>query len=172
MRFSFLFRDIAAANRLTPFFTCVLAVLLSVTPVHVPGLAVATPAFALMAVYHWSLHRPDLLPASATFAVGLLLDLLAGTPYVGLSSLTLLVARGLVLSQRRFIAGKPFAIVWAGFLAVAAIVTALAWGLTSLLSTVSLGSRPFVFQAIVTVAGFPAISWLLAQVQRGLLRRV
>jgi len=172
MRLTILSRDISNASRLVPFVTGGFSVLLSVTPVHVPGLAIATPAFALMTIYHWTIYRPDLMPAGGVFAVGLLLDLLTGTPYVGMSSLILLAARSLVLSQRRLVANKAFAIVWAGFLGVAAIVTAFEWLLTSLLSTVPLGSRPLVFQAIVTVAGFPVISYLLAQAQRAFLRRV
>ena len=34
-------------------------------PLHIPGYAALTPAFTLMAVYHWTIYRPDLLPALA-----------------------------------------------------------------------------------------------------------
>jgi rod shape-determining protein MreD len=172
MRLAFAPRDFLSFNRLVPFLSSVFFVLLSVMPVHVPGLAIATPAFALMAIYHWTIYRPDLLPASGVFIIGLLLDLLNGTPYLGISSLTLLIARSLVLSQRGLVANKAFVTVWAGFLLVAAVMTGIEWLLTSLLSTAPLGSRPFVFQAIVTAASFPVGSYLLAQAQRAFLRRV
>jgi rod shape-determining protein MreD len=168
----FLHRDVEVLYRVVPFVTSAFAVILSVVPVHVPGLAIATPAFALMAIYHWSIYRPDLLPPSGVFAIGLALDLLNGTPYLGVSSLMLLLARSLVLAGRRFVVNKPFAIVWAGFLGVAAIIIGFEWLLTSVLSAVSLGSRPFAYQAVVTSAIFPVGSYLLAQSQRAFLRRV
>ncbi len=172
MRLTLFPRDIDGLYRLAPFATGALAALLSVTPIAVPGLAIATPAFALMVVYHWTIYRPDLLPPSGVFAIGLFVDLLDGTPYLGLSSLVLLVARSLVLRQRPLVANRDFAVVWAGFLVVAAIVTALEWAVTSILNEAPLGSRPFLFQAIVTAACFPVASYLLAWTQRALLRRV
>jgi len=172
MRLAFFQRDIAAIIRLVPFTTSLAAVVLTVVPVHVPGLAIATPAFALMAIYHWTIYRPDLLPASGVFILGLVLDLLNGTPYLGLSSLTLLIARSLVLAQRPYIINRAFAVVWAGFLGNAAVIIGIEWLLTSVLSAMPLGSRPFAFQAIVTAAAFPIGSYLLAQSQRAFLQRV
>jgi rod shape-determining protein MreD len=172
MSLAFFQRDIEVVYRAAPFLTCVAGVILSVLPLQVPGLAVATPAFALMAVYHWTVYRPDLMPPSAVFAVGIMLDVLDGTPYIGLSSLTLLIARSLILGTRRRAVNQPFAIVWAGFFAVAAIAIALQWLMTSGLSLSLLASRPFVFQVLITVAAYPIADYLLAQVQRGLLRRV
>ena len=43
--------------------------------------------------------------------------------------------------------------------------------MTSALSMSALSLRPFVFQVVVTVAAYPIADYLLAQVQRGLLRR-
>jgi rod shape-determining protein MreD len=172
MRPAYLQRDVDVLSRLLPFGSSVIAAILSVVPLHVPGLAVVTPAFALMAIYHWTVYRPDLMPASGVFLVGIALDLLDGTPYVGLSSLTFLVARGLILVGRRRAANQPFAIVWAGFLAIAVIAIGLEWLATSALSLAALATRPFVFQILVTVAAYPIGDYLLAQLQRGLLRRV
>jgi rod shape-determining protein MreD len=52
-------------NTLIPFTSTLVFVLLSVVPLQIPGFAVVTPAFALMAVYHWTIYRPDLLPPVA-----------------------------------------------------------------------------------------------------------
>ena len=172
LRLAFFQRDVSVANRLVPFVTTVLFALLSVVPVHVPGLAVATPAFVLMAVYHWTIYRPDLLPAVGVFAAGILLDLLNGTPYLGISSLALLLVRGVILAQRRLVAGQSFPILWAGFFTVTATFIAFEWLVTSILNGLALGSRPFVFQALLTIVTFPVGSYLLAQAQRAFLRRV
>src|SRR6201987_873549 len=66
------------AARLLPVATTLLAVLISIQPVAIPGYAALTPAFTLMAVYHWTIYRPNLLPPAVLFLLGLAQDLLAG----------------------------------------------------------------------------------------------
>ncbi len=172
MRLAFFQHDADILYRLVPFTCGLIAVLLSVAPLNVPGLAVATPAFALMVVYHWTVYRPDLMSPVMVFAIGILLDLMEGTPYIGVSSLTFLVLRSLILLVRRRAANQSFAVVWAGFLVAAAIVIGLQWLAVSALSMTTLSARPFAFQILVTVAVYPIADYLLAQLQRVLLRRV
>ncbi len=159
-------------NKLVPFLTTLLFVLISVVPLHIPGFAVVTPAFALMAVYHWTIYRPDLLPPATVFTAGLLLDLLNGTPYVGTSALSLLLTRSVLMGQRRFFINRLFPVLWAGFLGTAAAVVAFEWALVSALHGALLGVRPFVFEAALTVASFPVGSYVLARAQRAFLMRV
>ena len=78
--------------RLLPIVSTLLATVISIQPAHIPGDAALTPAFALMAVYHWTIYRPDLLPPLALFLVGITQDLLAGGPR-GVTALVLLLAR-------------------------------------------------------------------------------
>lgn len=159
-------RDLGYTARLVPFVTSLLMVFASVVPLNLPGFAVVMPAFALMAVFHWTVYRPDLLPLSAVFVLGLLVDLLNGTPYVGLSALVLLLARSAVFGQRRLFINQPFAIVWLGFFVLTAGAFALLWALVSLLHGAILDLRPFVFEAVLTVACYPVASYLLARVHR------
>jgi rod shape-determining protein MreD len=172
MRFDFFQRDAGVANRLVPFTTTLLFAIISVVPLHIPALSVVTPAFTLMAVYHWTIYRSELLPPIAVFAVGMLLDLLNGTQYMGTSSLTLLLVRSALLSQRRFLVNRPFPILWSGFLLVTGAVVFFEWGLVSFLHGETLGAQPFIFEAVMTVASFPVGSYLLAWTQRGFLMRV
>jgi rod shape-determining protein MreD len=162
-------REATFPSRHLPFVTTLLFALISVVPLHLPGFAAVTPSFALMAVCHWSIYRPDLLSIGAAFVVGVVLDLLNGTPYVGVSALVLLIVRGIVIRERRHFVSRPFAALWLGFVAVAAGVFAFEWGFVSLLSGMVLDTRPFVFQAVLTVACFPVGSRLLARVQRAFL---
>ena len=159
-------------NKLVPFVTTLIFLLVSVVPLHIPGFAVVAPAFALMAVYHWTIYRPDLLPPVAVFFAGLLLDLLNGTPYVGTSALSLLLTRSVLMSQRRFFINRLFPVLWAGFLLTAAAVVAFEWMLVSLLHGAVVGTRPAIFEALLTVAIFPLGSYLLARTQRAFLMRV
>ena len=164
-------RDIGYPGRLVPFLTTVLFAFFSVVPLDLPGFAVVMPAFALMAVFHWTVYRPDLLPLSAVFVSGLLLDLLNGTPYVGISALVFLIGRSAVMGQRKLFVNRPFAIVWLGFLVLAVGVFLLLWALVSALYASFIDLRPFVFQAVLTVACYPAASYVLARAQRAFLVR-
>src|SRR5258708_37922146 len=108
MRFDFFQRDAGLPTRLVPFTTTLLFAIISEVPLHIPALPVVTPAFTLMAVYPWTIYRSDLLPPIALCAVGMLLDLLNGTQYIGTSSLTLLLVRSALRSHRRFLGNPPF----------------------------------------------------------------
>ncbi len=170
MKLVLLQRDIGLVNRSAPTVTTVLCAFASVAPAHMPAFVTTTPFFTLMAVYFWTLHRPELLPFPTVFAVGLLLDLLEGAP-LGISPLILLLAHGLVLSQRELFLMRRFTVVWVGFLVVAAAASALAWGVVSLFYGIFVDGRAFLFQGVLTVAAYPVMSYLLARVQQVLLVR-
>jgi rod shape-determining protein MreD len=167
-----LFQQEAGLPRLLPLTTTLLFALISVVPLHIPSFAAVTPAFTLMAVYHWTIYRSDLLPPTGVFLIGLLLDLLSGTPYVGSSPLTLLLARSAILSQRQLFADRAFAVLWGGFLVTVAVTVVFEWALMSVLHGGALGGEPFVFEAALTVATFPVASYLLARTQRAFLMRL
>lgn len=167
----FVSRDLGNPARFVPFLMTLFFAIMSIVPLNLPGFAVVTPAFTLMAVFHWTVYRPELLPVSAVFAIGLLLDLLNGTPYVGLSALTLLLARSVVMGQRRFFVNRAFPVMWLGFLAVAVGTFAFLWAFVSILHGAPLGVRPFVFQAVLTIACYPVGSYILARAQRAFLMR-
>lgn len=171
MRLTFIQRDADVLYRVVPVASGLVAVLLSVVPLNVPGLAMATPAFALMVVYHWTVYRPDLMSPGIVFITGVLLDLMEGTPYIGVSPLTFLIVRSLILLVRQRAANQSFAVVWTGFLVAAIVAIGLQWLAVSALSMTVLSVRPFAFQILVTVAAYPIADYLLAQAQRGLLRR-
>jgi len=115
-----------SARNLTPFLLSIALVLITVLPSGIPGLAAVAPPLALMSIYHWTVYRPNQLPVSAVFVVGLLHDLLTGAP-LGLFTLVFLTAYGVTLTQRRFVAGKSFLIYWFGFTLIAAGAAFESW---------------------------------------------
>jgi rod shape-determining protein MreD len=157
-----------SAARLVPILTTIIAVILAILPLRIPGYAALTPALALMAVYHWTIYRPDLLPAFALFAIGIGEDLLAGS-LVGIGPLTLLVTRAVVLHSRRHFVGRPFPFVWAGFTLVAGGTLLGLWALHCLLEFSLINPRNTVFRMVLTIAVFPAASFLLGSAQRALI---
>ena len=157
------------ARKLTPFGLTLLLVIVSQIPWHLPGLARVAPLLPLMAVYHWAIHRPELLPAHAVFVIGLLVDLLAGG-LVGVNTLVLLSVYGIIYSQRRFFIGKTFQITWLGFALVAAAAAVQTWLLVSAFNLTLMRPDALIFQYLLTALLYPLPAWLFLRWQQVFLR--
>ena len=157
------------ARQLFPFALTLALLLASLVPLPLPAYASVTPSFMVMAVYFWTLHRPDLMPASAVFAIGLLQDFLTGG-VLGVSAIVLLALGFATGSQRRFLGGALFVTVWAGFVVNSAGAAILAWGLNTLSAGTMFDPRPALFQYLLTVGLYPSMGWILARAQRAILR--
>ena len=154
--------------RLLPALTTLVAAFVSLAPVPLPGSAELTPVFALMALYHWTIWRPDLLPPVALFAVGIGYDLLSGG-LPGVTSLLFLLSRAAVLRCRRRFVNRGFPFVWAGFAVLIGAAMLGLWGLDSLLAGRLASPSTNVFRAALTVTLFPIASFVLGRSQFALL---
>jgi rod shape-determining protein MreD len=150
-----------------PSALAVALVLLASLPWGLPHFSMLCPMVGLIAVYYWTVHRPDLMPASGAFAIGLVTDLVSGAP-LGLDALVLTLAHWVTRANRRALLGESFALVWLGFLAVAAGAGAAYWLAASLFWTAILPPRALVAQLVVTVAVYPLAAQLFALAQRRL----
>ena len=156
------------ARCITPFGLTVLLVLINVLPMQVPGLSRVMPLFPLMSIYIWAVHQPKLMPAYAVFLIGFLQDTLIGTP-IGLHIFTYLVIYGTVVWQRRFLAGKPFSVIWVGFSLVAAGATIANWVILSLFYLVTIQAESLAFQYLLSLGAFPILSWFFMRWQLAFL---
>jgi rod shape-determining protein MreD len=154
--------------RILPIVTTIIAATLAILPLRVPGYAALTPAFALMAVYHWTIYRPDLLLPIGLFAVGLAQDLIAGTT-IGTGALVLLLARAAVLRSRRYFINRTFPFVWGGFTLLAGATMLGLWALHCLMQLSFFDLRTTVFRIVLTVAIFPVASFALGRTQRAVM---
>lgn len=159
---------ISAAARLLPSVTTLLAALLALEPVHLPGYWTLTPAFALMTVYHWTVYRPDLLSPLALFGIGVAYDLLSGGP-PGVTSLLFLCARMAVLHCRRWLIGRPFPFVWGGFTLLTGAAMVGLWVVHSALVLQLVGFSATLYRGVLTISLFPILSFLLGRTQRALI---
>jgi rod shape-determining protein MreD len=157
-----------SARNLTPLLLSIGLVLLTVLPSGIPALAAVAPPLALMSIYHWTVYRPNQLPVSGVFAIGVMHDLLTGSP-LGLFTLVFLTAFGITLTQRRFVAGKSFLIYWFGFALIAAGALFESWVLACLWTFTLIDPRAVVFQYLVTIGLFPLVAGLFLRWQQALL---
>lgn len=154
-----------AARQTTPALLTILAVMVTMLPLRLPDFGPVAPWLALISVYYWSVHRPDLMPALAVFAIGLFSELAGGTP-LGVSTLVLLLMHVTAASQRRFFISRSFMVVWCGFATMALGASVLVWFMNMALAGVVVSPRPLAFQFMTTVAAYPLFAWCFAQVQR------
>jgi rod shape-determining protein MreD len=154
--------------RFWPLFTTLMMGVLTLLPLRIPGYAVLTPALTLMAVYHWTIYRPDLLPAFGVFAIGLAEDMLTGAP-IGAGALILLLARAAVLRYRRHSVNRSFPFIWGGFALLASVSMLGLWLFNCLIQMNFFDLRTTVFRLVLTVTVFPAASFALGRSQRALI---
>jgi rod shape-determining protein MreD len=155
--------DVAVRQTVPVAMTLALAVLGAV-PFRVPALAAIVPALPLVAVCYWTLHRPELMPAAAAFAVGLLIDLLSGAP-LGVNAGVLVLVHLAISTQTRFFASRSFAIVWVAVSVVIGLALALAWLLACLYHATLIDPTALLFEALFTAGCLPLLWWLMRQCQ-------
>ena len=150
-----------------PGLTLLLCIFVASVPMGLPYLSDVTPFLSLMAVYYWSIYRPDLIPAVVVFLAGLLQDVLTGGP-VGLLALVLVLVHGIGVSQRGVFLGKSFQVEWWGFGLVTVGAILFAWIAASIYFTTLIDSRAFLVQGMLTIAIYPLVTRLFSFAARGL----
>ncbi len=155
-------------RNLAPCVVTVMLVLAGMVPFYLPDYDRIAPSLALMAVYYWAIHRPDLLRPSAAFAIGLLQDLISGVP-LGLNALILVMTHWIVVTQRSFFLASSFLLLWWGFALIALAVAVVQWVACVAVYWAILPAAPVLFQALLTIALFPWFAWLFIRVHRAFL---
>lgn len=154
------------ARAALPGFTTALLLILAAGPTGVPALV---PATALPCVVFWSVFRPAAMSPPVVFLLGLLQDLLTLAP-LGTGVVTLLVAHGLAVSWRRFLARQGFALVWLIFLGFAAGVAGAGYLLTALLNWTVPPLIPALHQAALTAGLYPLFALVLSRIHIMMVR--
>jgi rod shape-determining protein MreD len=102
------------------------------------------------------------------FVVGLLDDVLSGSP-LGINALVLLLVHWAIVAQHKAFRGQPFVIVWFGF----ALVAFGAAPLEALLALVAgyglLDPLSLLVQYFLTLALYPPVALLMGRAQRAFL---
>jgi rod shape-determining protein MreD len=171
MRADWLHRLDERLRALVPLATALLAVMADALPLVHVGRAGVTPLATICVAFFWSLYRPDLFGAGTAFATGLAHDALAGLP-LGLSSLALLLVRSLMVVQQRFFLARSFPVIWCCFVLLAPAVEAARWLLTSLWWGHLFALRPALLELLLTIALYPAASWLLGRIHNQIPRLI
>ena len=153
------------AYALAPAFVVLLLILLSLVPLRLPFLPSVATLLPLMAVFHFSLHRPTSVPPLALLLFGLLFDLLQygpGAP-LGVSALQFLLVWRIVSSSRKYLLEVSFAFIWLLYAVVLGAAVTVAWLLASLLSASLVDPWPALLQYVVSLFLYPILGWILGR---------
>lgn len=154
------------ARALLPPLLAGLTLVAAAGPTGMPALV---PAVALPQVFFWSIFRPGAMSPPAVFAIGLLLDLLSLAP-LGTGVFTLLVAHGLAVAWRRFLARQGFLSVWLVYGGFALGAAALGWLLIAILSFSLPPPGPMLTEAALSVGLYPLFAFVLGRLHQVMLR--
>jgi len=152
------------ARRLVPIGLSALLLLLGAVPLTGIGGLHADPLIPVLCVYYWAVHRPDMMGYFGGFTLGLLDDILMGTP-LGVGSLVLLSVQWVIVTQYRFFVGKPFMVTW-WVLALVALGALLMKTLAIAVLTGHLAS-PLALLATyaLTMLLYPILAWVFGHTQ-------
>ena len=148
-----------------PLVTTIICTMLGSMVWPLPHFGSVAPPLALMAVYYWALHRPDLFRPGMAFGIGLLHDVIHDLP-LGLSAMLFVVAHQLVFRQRRYFVGHSFFMMWAGFILTVVGTMLLQWVLLCLVRWQIIPVMGVLMQTLFAIALFPLPCWVLITIQR------
>ena len=150
-----------------PLAVTLFMTLLSALPLGPTDLGPVMPFLPALAVFYWTVYRPDLMPRVAGFGIGLIHDSLTGAP-LGMTSLVLLLLQIVAGRYRQFFAGRTLSVSWIGFGLLAAGASGVSWCVASVWHFVPLPAGAAVAQLGLTVAVYPLFAWGFAALHRSL----
>lgn len=148
-----------------PLLVIGLLIFFTLAPIRISYVAVAAPLLPLMAVYHFSLFRPQYLPPLLLFVLGMATDLLQGGPGspLGISALVFITVRALLDRNRRYLMDVSFAFIWLGYALLSAFAVSLIWATNCLWNFRLIDPTPVLFQYVISLFFYPIVGWLLGR---------
>jgi rod shape-determining protein MreD len=168
MRPLFLQRMDAGARASAPLVLTLIIAIINVVPLHLPAYSAIAPDLVLMAVFYWTVHRPDLMRPWGAFVVGILDDILTGTP-LGVNAAVLLLVHWMIINQHKSFRSLSFGLLWGGFAVIAFGAKVMLGVLALALSRGLIEPMVLLAQLAFTVALYPLIAMLLGRAQRAFL---
>ncbi len=162
----------APTNTARPFFILLtalgscLAVLIQLLPFGTVETIPLAPAFALIALFYWAVHTPEICPPWIPFVCGLFQDILSGGP-LGFWALIYVIVFQAVLQNRLFFrANAGDFLPWAGFAMVAVLTSALAWAAGSVYFGQLMSPIPVLGQMGITALCYPVLAHVMLRIGR------
>ena len=155
-------------QRLLPLISSLVLLFISYTPLAFFPVHNIRPAVGFVCAYYWLVHRPDLFNLVSVYFLGLVDDVISNVPF-GANIFSMLVLYILLNNLVRFFNGKPFVIVWYGFIVMVFVAFFTKWLVLSIYYAQFLPFSIVFFSFLFTAAVSPFLSLLLAFVQNNMI---
>lgn len=140
---------------ITPLASILVAILMMPLPIGIKVWGhTIMPSLPLLAIFLWTVHRPDLLPPMFVLLFGLLFDLLINGP-IGSSSVVFMAVYAITLSGRVYWMTLQGSGLIGGFVLVAVAAELLSWGTASFSFGRLVSPTPALIEAIASIAVLP-----------------
>ena len=147
-------------SSLVIFISILLLILLTYSVFYIPNLTWVMPWLSTIGVFFWVVFAKKEFGFGHAFLLGLIEDIVVGT-FLGFHGLALIIMYRLALQQSKYLAGKPFKVIWFAYTISLTLVFASSFLLNYILghgiSTIS------PLNWVVTVLIFPIIFIFLLQ---------
>jgi rod shape-determining protein MreD len=151
-----------------PFTCALIGLILSNFPVVFLPSELKTPMLSLMPIYFWCLVRPDLMPPSAVFVIGVLEDFFSGSP-PGVWTLSYVATYALVDRERDAFAGLSGVAAILGFGGAMLVTTVVAWLVDAFYRGGLPPLAPLSMQFAMSILFYVPVAMLLGVVHRRLV---
>ena len=148
---------------LVPFLCGLSGVFIANIPISFTGYIVPAPLIGLIPIYFWCLLRPDLMTPAAAFVIGVLEDVMSGSP-PGVWTLSFVLSYALVARQRESFAGLAGLGAILSFAAAALAAIAAAYGTVGIYYGRVPPLGPLVAQLAMTVAAYFPVTYVVSAI--------
>jgi rod shape-determining protein MreD len=144
------------------------AILISL--IHLPGVPSGAIHWPALVILYWACYRPRWQPIWMVLILGVLCDLLSGSPLIGITAFIGIILVTLLRYQNHLILSLPFWILW-GVLAMLIFI----WRLLEFLAYgawlgIWLPASVWLLSVVLSAFAFPVIALLLAPLRRAEFR--
>ena len=114
-----------------PALSVFVLLLFAMIPVRLPSAWSPGGLWPLAGLFYWLLVQPRLMPVLVVFVIGLLCDLALNMP-LGCYALCFILLHVILTTQRRFLVGQGFWLIWPAFILSLLGVYSMAFGICDL----------------------------------------
>ena len=147
-----------------PFLTLIILITFLMLPFNTPVLVRCGGLLPLMGITYWTLVRPRTMNPVLVFIIGCLVDIVTFMP-IGLHAFVFLIVQSVLKSQRRFLVGQGFWVLWACFALLAFITILFLTVMTFLITGAVITLTNIITATILTTAFLPVLLWCLEHIR-------
>lgn len=154
-------------NIIFPSLSILLLMIIMVLPYKIQLISDIMPFLTLIGIYYWSVFKPGMMPVAVVFILGVMQDILLGSP-IGLMPFLFIIVQQFVFFQGRQFLERDFIFNWVVFVMLVMGYGFLYWAITSLYYKTMLSYIDISGQVFLTIAFYPIITGLLGLIRKAI----